>query len=252
MDAERSEIVRLADASVVVDRAGVEALAGVDVRVDTGERVGLLGASGSGKTTLIDVLAGLRSLDRGSVSVFGVDPGDVPRAERRRHGRRIGTIGQHLDLTPSLRVVHNVNAGRLGTMSTTAALWSLVRPAWRDEVERALSLVGLADRIDAVTHDLSGGERQRVAVARVLHQAPDLVLADEPTSSVDPELSDLVLDRLVDAAPTVIVSLHDPELARRHVDRVIGLRSGRVVLDRAVGDLDDDAIDDLYRGRSWT
>ena len=228
----------------------------MSLRVPVGERVALVGPSGAGKTTLLALMAGLVPPTDGSVAVFGAALSDVSGRALRRHRARVGLVGQHLDLALALRVVHNVNAGRLGRWSTPAALGSLLRPAGRGEVVEVLDAVGLGDRVEARTGDLSGGERQRVAVARVLRQRPDLLLADEPTSSVDPAISDRVMGLLaspgavgVDGTPrTVVVSAHDPQLARRHVDRLIGLLAGRVVFDRPANEVTDDELTALYAG----
>ncbi len=240
---------------VSVRHGTVVAVDEISSRIGVGERVALVGPSGAGKTTLLALTAGLVRPTGGEVAVFGTDLSTLTGRRLRRHRSRVGLVGQHLELALALRVVHNVNAGRLGRWSTLPALASLVRPAGREGVVGVLDAVGLGDRVDARTGDLSGGERQRVAVARVLRQRPDLLLADEPTSSVDPAFSDRVMGLLtspdargVDGQPrTVVVSAHDPQLARRHVDRMIGLRDGRVTFDRPAGEVTDDELTDLYR-----
>ncbi|MGH1488875.1 MAG: phosphonate ABC transporter ATP-binding protein [Acidimicrobiales bacterium] len=229
------------------------ALDGFDLTVRPGERVGLIGPSGAGKTTVLGVISGLTIPTDGSLTVFGSDPAAMSGRALRRHRADIGIISQQLDLSLPLRVVHNVNMGQLGSWSTGAALWSLIRPSGRASVTAALDQVELADRIDGRTDELSGGERQRVAVARVLLQRPRLVLADEPTSSVDPHLSELVMGRVCEPVgpdegvkPAVIVSAHDPALIRRHVDRLLGLRDGRTVFDLAVSEVSDELVAELY------
>lgn len=227
------------------------ALAGIDLRIDAGERVGLLGPSGAGKSTLLGVLgARIRPTD-GTASVLG-SPVDHLRgpAERRRRGR-IGTVHQHLALTDPIRVVHNVNAGRLAEWSTWRAIRSLVSPVDRGRVSDALERVDLADKLDVPTLTLSGGERQRVAVARLLVQDPDLVLADEPAASLDPELGRLVVHLLADVVATadraLVVSLHDPALARASCDRLVGLRSGTIVFDEPTSAVTEDMVEAVYR-----
>lgn len=245
-------VVELGGVTVRFD--GITALDGVDLTVGRGERIALVGPSGAGKTTLLNVIAGLTEPTSGQVSVGGRRLGQLSGRALRRHRADVGLVGQSLDLALPLRVVHNVNAGLLGSWSTPTALVSLLMPRGRSETEAVLDQVGLADRADDRTDELSGGERQRVAVARVLRQRPKLVLADEPTSSVDPRLSDVIMALLSPSGDgpsswTTIVSVHDPDLGRRHVDRMIGLRTGRVVFDLPAGDVDDDMLAALYRDR---
>ena len=235
---------------VAVRYGDAAAISGLDLDVGTGERVCLLGASGAGKSTALAVLAGLVRPSAGSVEVLGDVPTELRGRRLRAHRARIGTVGQHLDMALSLRVVHNVNAGLLGSWSTPRALWSLVSARHREEAIVALGAVGLADRLLDRTDSLSGGERQRVAVARLLIQRPELVLADEPTSSVDPRLADQVMELLCPTgAPwTSVVCMHDPELARRHADRLVGLRAGRIVFDAAPDQVSAQDLIDLYAG----
>ena len=229
-----------------------EALRGVDLVVTAGERVALLGASGAGKSTLLALLNASLPPTSGRVEVLGQQPGTLPARRLRLLQGRIGTVGQRLDLIDQVRVVHNVNAGRLARWSTPRAVWSLVSPRSLDVVRAALARVGLAWALYERTERLSGGERQRVAVARLLVQEPELVLADEPVSSLDPTLAAEVLELL--AAPvtgsgapvTLVVSLHQPELAVRHCTRAVGLREGRLVFDVPVAELRAELLDQLY------
>ena len=177
----------------------------------------------------------------GSVEVLGVDPTALSGRELRRLRARVGTVHQQLELVGPLRVVHNVNAGRIATWPARRAAWSLLRPQGVPEVAAALRLVGLGERMYERTDRLSGGQQQRVAVARVLVQRPDLLLADEPASALDPALADRTLTLLTASAAerggTLVASLHDPALALRHCDRVVGLVQGRVVLDAPAHEL---------------
>ncbi|MCB1027158.1 MAG: ATP-binding cassette domain-containing protein [Microthrixaceae bacterium] len=228
---------------------GLPALSEVDLTVRAGERVALLGPSGAGKSTLLRLLCGLVRPSAGEVWVGGdrID-GASPRRLRRARSR-LGVVFQSGDLPGSLRVVHNVEAGLLGTWSLPRALASLLRSRPGPRVEEVLDSVGLAGLARQRTDALSGGQRQRVAVARVLLRSPPLILADEPVSSVDPELARVMLGALVAAGgdeTTTIVSLHNPELARRYCDRAIGIGEGRVRFDRPVAELTDADLDRLY------
>ncbi len=225
-----------------------QALIDVDLTVQAGERVAILGASGAGKTTLLALLNGSLMATDGTVEVFGEDLSRLPPARLRTVQRRIGAISQHLDLIEQVRVLHNVNAGLLGRWSTSQALRSL---AWPRSVETARTALGRVDMewsLHERTERLSGGERQRVAIARLLVQVPELVLADEPVSSLDPVRADEILTLLQSPAEqaSLVMSLHQPDLARRHCTRALGLRDGRVVFDIPAQDLSDDLLGDLY------
>jgi phosphonate transport system ATP-binding protein len=160
------------------------ALAPIDLAIGPGERVALAGPSGSGKSTLLYILAGLLPPDRGQLFL------DSKAVSRLRPGRElseaVGLVQQQLDLVPQLLVVQNVLAGRLGQWGLLRSLASLFSPRERDTALAALSRLGIADKIDERTSQLSGGEQQRVAIARLMVQAPKIILADEPVSSLDP------------------------------------------------------------------
>jgi phosphonate transport system ATP-binding protein len=223
-------------------------VADVDLTVQPGERVAVLGASGAGKSTLLAMLNGSLPATSGDVEVLGAQLAGLKPARLRAVQRRIGTVSQRLDLVNQVRVLHNVNAGRLGRWSSASALAALAWPRADPTVTEALDRVGLPWAVHERTERLSGGERQRVAIARLLVQQPDLVLADEPVSSLDPARAAGILELLsVPERPvTLVVSLHQPQLARRHCTRAIGLRGGRLVFDLPVDRLDDGVLDDLY------
>jgi phosphonate transport system ATP-binding protein len=220
----------------------------VDLTVQPGERVAVLGASGAGKSTLLAMLNGSLPPTRGEVEVLGANLAELTPSRLRAVQRRIGTVSQRLDLVNQVRVLHNVNAGRLGRWSTARALAALALPRADPTVTEALERVGLPWAVHERTERLSGGERQRVAIARLLVQQPDLVVADEPVSSLDPARAAGILELLsVPGRPvTLVVSLHQPELARRHCTRIIGLRGGHLVFDEPVDRIDDRVLDDLY------
>ncbi len=209
-----------------------------------------MGPSGAGKSTLLGLANGAVLPTGGSVRVLDGDPAQLRGRALRRLRARVGTVHQHLELVGQLRVVHNVNAGRLGSWPATRAAWSLVRPQGLPEVLAALERVELADRVFERTDRLSGGQRQRVAVARLLVQRPELVLADEPASALDPSLADRVLALLAGLAGegggALVASLHDPLLALRHCTRVVGLVEGRVVLDAPTAALTAGDLADFY------
>ncbi|MEQ6902707.1 ATP-binding cassette domain-containing protein [Nocardioides sp. YIM 152588] len=224
------------------------ALAGIDLEVRAGERVAILGASGAGKSTLLALMGGSLAPTSGTVELFGQDITRLAGSPRRRLQRRIGTVSQRLTLVEQVRVLHNVNAGRLAEWSTGRALGSLLWPRGLDEVRDALDRVDLGWALHERTERLSGGERQRVAIARLLVQCPELVLADEPVSSLDPVGAAHVLGLIGDPglARTLVVSLHQPLLAQEHCTRAVGLREGMVVFDVPVAELEQQRLHDLY------
>lgn len=235
------------------DFGGHTALVDIDLDLHRGERVALLGSSGAGKSTLLALLNGSLLPTRGEVELLGERPHLLSARQKRVLQARVGTIHQRLDLIDQVRVFHNVNAGRLGQLSTFTALRSLVWPVGMDEVRAALAVVGLDWAVHERTELLSGGERQRVAIARLLLQRPDLVLADEPVSSLDPARAAGILRLLSEstgpdpASPTtLVVSLHQPALAREHCTRALGLQNGRVVFDRPAAELADGELRELY------
>jgi phosphonate transport system ATP-binding protein len=228
----------------------LRALEGIDLRIDFGERVALIGPSGAGKTSLIGLLNGSIGPAEGEVRVLGRDLSRASPRERRAVQRQLGTMRQQFDLVGQLRVVHNVNAGRLGSWSLWRAAVSLLAPREMDRARRALERVGLEDKLYERTTDLSGGQQQRVAIARVLVQEPVAVLADEPIASVDPargaEIVTLLLSLSEEHGTTLVVSLHDLPVALERFDRIVAVRAGRVTFDGLPQDLSEDAIEELY------
>lgn len=226
------------------------ALAELDLSVDAGEHVAVIGPSGAGKSTLIRLLNGTITASAGSVQVLGTDlAGATPRALRAVQ-RRVGTVNQQFDLVGELRVVHNVNAGRLGGWSLWRSVASLLRARDVPTARAALDRVGLADRLGQRTSTLSGGEQQRVAIARVLVQRPALVLADEPVASLDPargaEIVELLHEVTRESGATMLACLHDVDLARRGFDRILGVREGRLRFDTTPDRLTTTMTDALY------
>ncbi len=220
----------------------------VSFTVASGEMVAIVGPSGAGKTTLLRLVAGMLGPVVGDIYVYGVRPFEIADAAARTE--LVGMMQQRLDLVPQLSARHNVDAGMLGRWSLLRSLAGLLLPVAYEPTTSALERVGLAGRESDRVGRLSGGEQQRVALARVLVQDPKLILADEPVSSLDPALADelLSLFRSVvqERGRSVIATLHNPDLARRHFDRVIGLRHGRLVFDVSSADLTAGLLAELY------
>jgi phosphonate transport system ATP-binding protein len=229
----------------------VEALVEVSFAVEPGERVAVLGPSGAGKTTLFGVLNTTLRPSSGRFRFEGRDVSGLPRAELRAVRRRIGTVFQQPRLVPSLTARQNALTGRVGHWSSLEAVRAAIRPS-RDDLRRAdaaLEAVGLADRRQARADELSGGEQQRVAIARVLVQAPTVVLADEPLASLDPALRASMAELLLGAAAragTLVAVLHDVDFAVRHFPRLIGLAEGKVAFDLPTEQVTPGQLERLY------
>ncbi|MGY4647055.1 phosphonate ABC transporter ATP-binding protein [Mycobacterium sp. URHB0021] len=230
--------------------AEIHALHDVSLTVSKGEIVVLLGLSGSGKSTLLRHVDGLQRPTSGSVTVLGTDVGRATGGELRRLRRRVGFVFQQFHLVGSLSVLENVCSGALGRLrGPRLGLFSYPK-ALRHEALAHLDRVGLQDRAFQRADTLSGGQQQRVAVARALMQRPEILLADEPVASLDPESSAQVMQLIREISAeqrlTVLCSLHQVSLALSWGDRVIGLRAGRAVLDTPVAALDRDDTMALY------
>jgi len=237
-------------AGAVVRHGAVRALAGIDVTIRSGERVAVIGPSGAGKSSVIGLLNGTLMPTEGSVRVFGIDTAAASARRLREMQCRLGTIHQRFDLVEQLRVVHNVNAGKLGRWSSWKAALSLLRPRELHDARLALQRVGIGDKLYERTGDLSGGEQQRVAIARVLVQRPGAILADEPIASLDPargrDIIRLLHEISRESGVTLLVSLHDVEASLDRFERVIGLRLGRIAFDGPPARIRSDQIEELY------
>jgi len=232
-------------------RAGaVRALDQVTLRVQRGERVALLGPSGAGKSTLLRLLNATLRPTSGELCFEDRDLCALGPGELRGVRRRIGTIFQHPSLVPSLTALQNALCGRLGSWGLLRSLRALVAPA-REDVRAglaALETVGLSGKAAARADELSGGQQQRVAIARVLVQDPEVVLADEPFASLDPGLTGQLADLLfaVTERRTLVAAMHDVDLALQRFQRIVGVRAARIVFDVPAAEVSPALLQELY------
>jgi len=228
-----------------------QALTDVNLRIYPGERVALVGPSGAGKSTLINLLNGSLLPSQGTLRVLSRDLANLSPRELRRVQQHVGTIYQQFHLVDNLRVIHNVNAGHLGSWSLPRAAFSLIWPQEAESAVRVLTQVGIPEKLYERTDRLSGGQQQRVALARVLVQDPAAILADEPISNVDPERSRGIMDLLqklsAETGKTLVVSLHAIEYAYSHFQRVVGLRQGYVLFDAPPTQVTSEMVEELYK-----
>ncbi len=231
--------------------ANTAALSDIELVIEQGEQVAIIGPSGAGKTTLLATLACAHRPASGCLYAFGFNPWLLAEAARHRLRARLFLAPQTPPLPPRQRVVTAVLAARLPQWSLWRALASLVKPADPQAAYEALSRFQLGDKLYARVDRLSGGERQRCGLARLLLSQAQAFLVDEPLSALDPALSQVVIATLqLEAAArgaTLICSLHQVEVARVHFPRIIGLRDGRIVFDLPREAVGDAMVNALYR-----
>jgi phosphonate transport system ATP-binding protein len=236
-------------------RTGVPVLKDVSLEIEGRGLTAIIGPSGTGKSTLIRCINRLVDPTSGEIIFMGHDLAKVSGRALRQARRRIGMVFQEYNLVERLSVIENVLCGRLGYVPVWRAWLRRFPPR---DIERAFQLldaVGLGDFATIRADQLSGGQRQRVGIARALMQEPDLMLADEPTSSLDPktsvEIMELIARRSGERDIPVIVNIHNVELARRFADRIVGMTRGEVVFDGPPRALEEQHLLAIYGGEGW-
>ena len=229
---------------------GVQALTDVSLRVDDGEFLVVIGLSGSGKSTLMRCINRLVEPTSGQVLYNGADVTAASPEELRAFRRRFGMVFQHFNLVRRSTVLDNVLAGRLGYNKTWPSLLHRFPKADMNRAMANLERVGIAEKAYARADELSGGQQQRVGIARTLMQEPDLILADEPVSALDPATSHSVLRHLEEInktdGKTVICNLHFLDLARRYGTRIVALKDGRLIFDGLPNEIDRGRFKEIY------
>ena len=234
---------------------GKPVLTDIDLEITERGITAIIGPSGTGKSTLVRCINRLVEPTAGQIEFEGQDLVQLPRNALRTARRHIGMVFQEYNLVERLTVMENLLSGRLGYVSA----WR----AWRrkfsvEDIARAfelLDVVGLAGFANQRADSLSGGQRQRVGIARAVMQQPSVLLADEPTSSLDPKTSVEIMQLLADIARQrgipVLINMHDVELAKRFADRIVGMAGGRIVFDGPPEQLRDEPLKTIYGGQDW-
>ncbi|MGP8289345.1 phosphonate ABC transporter ATP-binding protein [Vreelandella zhanjiangensis] len=227
-------------------------LEGLDLKVEGNSVVSIVGASGAGKSTMLRCINRLVEPTSGSITLNGTELVNLKGGDLRRARRKIGMVFQGFNLLDRLTVMENVLAGRLGYVNLYQAI---TRRYPQADIERAFMLmerVGIAQYANKRADELSGGERQRVGVVRALMQEPEVLLADEPTASLDPRTSEQIMMLLQSLASElslpVLINIHNVAQAKTYTERIVGLRHGRMIFDGVPADFNKDALDAIYGG----
>ena len=212
-------------------RNGVNALYDINLKIDQGEFVYIIGPTGSGKSTLIKLLDGEEVPTKGIVNVVGIDVGRLKHSKVPIYRRNIGVVFQDYRLLPSKTVSENI--------AYALEVINLDKEQIRRRVRQVLNLVGLDDKGNAFPGELSGGQQQRVAIARAIANRPKVLIADEPTGNLDPAMSDEIMNLVekVNSAygTTILMVTHDKAIVNRHRKRTIALEHGHIVADLTEG-----------------
>jgi phosphonate transport system ATP-binding protein len=232
---------------------GTSALKNINLTIEQGEFVAVIGLSGAGKSTLIRCINRMHDITGGQLNVDGVDVSKLRGSQIRRFRRRIGMIFQSFNLVTRTTVIKNVLVSFVPDLPWWRKWTGVFTKEQKIKALEALDKVGILDKAFVRVDQLSGGQQQRVALARTLAQNPDIILADEPIASLDPVTSKMVMDDFKrinkEMNISVIMNIHHVEVALEYADRVIGIRKGEVVFDGPSRQVTKEVLDEIYGGK---
>ncbi|MEY8416163.1 phosphonate ABC transporter ATP-binding protein [Tissierella praeacuta] len=242
-------MLKLENVTVSYD-GNVLALENANLEVEQGEFVGIIGSSGSGKSTMLKTINLLVRPINGKIYIDNVDITELNNYDLRSMRRGIGFIFQDYNLIDRSSVLDNVLMGRLGYKSSFKSILGIFNDEDYERANRALNQVGLSEKIFERADQLSGGQKQRVAIAKTLCQRPKIILADEPVASLDISSSQTIMNyfKTINEKKniTILINLHDVNLAKRYCNRIIALKKGKILFDGRAGDLDDKILKGIY------
>ncbi|MDC2806108.1 phosphonate ABC transporter ATP-binding protein [Leuconostoc suionicum] len=228
----------------------VKGLQDINLEIEDGEFVGIIGMSGAGKSTFIRTINRLNNITEGKLTVDGVEISNLKGKALRRFRRKIGMIFQSYNLVPRITVIRNVMSSLVPDMSLWRVILGLFSKDDKIRALKALDRVSMLDKAFVRTDQLSGGQQQRVSLARTLAQNPSVLLADEPVAALDPVTAHEVMDdfkRINDElGQTVLINIHHVDLALDYAKRIIGIRAGRVVYDGPVSGVTQEILNNIY------
>lgn len=229
---------------------GFTALKGINLQIEQGEFVAIIGLSGAGKSTLIRTINRMHDITNGTLTVDGTDVMQLHGKSLRAFRRRIGMIFQSFNLVTRTTVIKNVLTAFVPELPWWRAALGIFTKAEKTAALEALDKVGILDKAYMRADQLSGGQQQRVALARTLTQDPHIILADEPVAALDPVTAKQVMEDFVhinqELGISILLNIHHVELALEYADRVIGIRAGRIVYDGPSKQVDQTVLDAIY------
>lgn len=232
---------------------GTRGLNNINLEINKGEFVVVVGLSGAGKSTLLRSINRLQDISDGDILIDGQSITHAKGKALRNIRRDIGMIFQNFNLVKRSSVLRNVLTGKVGYYSAWKSTFNLFSADDKQKAYEALQQVDLADKVYVRADQLSGGQQQRVSIARVLTQNPKIILADEPTASLDPKTAKSVMQYLKmlnqEYGMTVVANLHSVELAREFGDRVLGVKSGEIIYDGKMSETPAAVFEKIYNGQ---
>ncbi len=231
---------------------GYEGLKHINLEIEQGEFVAIIGLSGAGKSTLIRTINRMHDVTSGKLTVDGTDVMTLSGKSLRRFRRKIGMIFQSFNLITRTTVINNVLTAFVPDMPWYRSVFGIYNQEEKMKALEALDKVGILDKAFVRADQLSGGQQQRVALARTLAQNPEIILADEPVAALDPVTANQVMDDFTrinkDMNISILINIHHVDLALKYCSRVIGINAGEIIYDGPASEVDKEVLDKIYKG----
>ena len=235
---------------------GFTALKNINLQIEQGEFVAIIGLSGAGKSTILRCINRMHDISKGELTVDGVTVDSLRGKELRRYRRKVGMIFQSFNLVSRSTAIKNVLTADVPDMPFFRVLLGIFTKKQKMRALESLDKVGILDKAYTRCDQLSGGQQQRVALARTLTQNPRIILADEPVAALDPVTAKQVMQDFVrineEMGISILLNIHHVELALEYADRIIGIRAGKIVYDGPSANVDQSVLDAIYGDDSET